>query len=247
MKMTQEEYNEARSKALAAQVPEADLTPEVIALYANGKRIGDPTADVQAGQVVSDAEAKESLSMLQKEAAANNWGPLAAKLIGKVAGFMVVLMLCVSLVMLGGCSNEAAQRANDQILLSTIALDQQHTANAEALIEYYQTNEHARIDALYDAAMASVVKKLPDGSESINPKTADALMRERLDQYAKVERNVKAMREKLRTISLNAAQVAKLSEGMKAYFEKKADNIAALNQATDTALEFLDKFLAKRK
>ncbi|MCW8129266.1 MAG: hypothetical protein KIS92_02690 [Planctomycetota bacterium] len=266
-------YEEAKAKAKEAGIPDEDLTPEVIKQF--GHTFDDPTAHVNPGDPKLSAEqVKEHLSMLAEEAKQNANGAQMLKLIGKVAGALLMVLVLVSV---SGCGtqSEAATRA-------TIAEEESNQATFEQMSELCMAQAEAAYekdivtaDANFDAAVKSVTRTMAvkeqrpitvrtvaqDGTTSektefqevsvqkpvINPDTYNALYRKKLEDHAAIERNLQAIRDKIAKIARNRANARALNQGLRDYFAQKANALEIANSATDQLLLSLEKFLPKPK
>jgi len=268
-------YEEAKAKAIAAGIPEEDLTPEVI--RQQGHTFTDPIGAFTPGAPrLSPSELRESLSMLEAEAKANAMPAHVLKLIGKVAGAVLLVMLVLALpIAASGCGgSQAAQHA----------VEEMQAANGQTINELIELNilqaEHlrdaelAKAEQLYADAVKSVTRRhkttkqerilvriqKPDGTteerpelktieaevELVNPVTLEALQRKRLEDIRTIEQNMQNVRDKIQLICRNRANAEALHDGLRKYFNQKADALEIANQSTDALLGYLDKFIGKK-
>ena len=271
-------YEEAKAAAIAAGIPEGNLTAETIKFY--GHEVGNPVEHFTPRVVVDRKTLDEDIALAEKEAAGNQLltniigtlGKLSKKAIS--SGILpITLLFC--LVFTSGCRTTAAQKLNKDIEESVRANNEQHLQFEEGFIQDFRQKEFARIDELYESAVKSQTQpmtvqvtepiktrtfaadgKVTEGTELvtrnviqnfIRPETAAALMKHKQDLYAQVELNTISWRKKQATISQNAANAARASAALQAYFEQKAVNFEQMNQLSNTFLDFMDKFLNKKK
>lgn len=267
-------YEEAKAKARAAGIPEEDLTPEVI--RQQGHTFTDPTGSFTPGAPrLSQEELRETLSMVEAEAKANSMPAHVLKLLGKVAGAVLLVLLLALPVLTSGCgSTKAAQHA----------VEEMQAANGQTINELIELNimqaerlrdaDLAKAEQLYADAVKSVTRKhkttkqerilvriqKPDGTteerpelktvdaevDLVNPATLEALQRKRIEDIRTIEQNMQNVRDKIVLICRNRANAEALHDGLRKYFNQKADALEIANQSTDALLGYLDKFIGKK-
>ena len=239
--------------------------------------MGDPVADLNPVVALTEQKVKDDVALAQREAAGNPLLTNILKRIGGLAikaatgGLLVLaLMLC------SGCQKtDAGKQLTLNIERSVEALNEGHLAFEEGFIQDFRTRETERIDALYADSVKSQTKKIrlpvtelilvrtvaADGKvtekdepvvkeitqDFISPAISEALMRQKQRLYAQLELNTIEWRKKQLAIARNAANARACTEGMRAYFDQKAQTFEAMNQVSNGFLDFMDKFLGKEK
>lgn len=266
-------YEEARKAALDAGIPEQDLTPEVVRQF--GYEFSDPTAGFSPNlPKLSPAQLQEHLVFLDKEAKENEIPAQVFNALKRVLATVAPIAILLAVFCLSGCSSERAGQTNELMTQAAQQLDQDHIALEEKLIGELRDRDIAQADKLYEDAVKSVTRTVKtaqqtpikvrvvaaDGSTTektefqttevdtpvVNPDTLKALMNKKLEHYAQIEANVNGIRAKMATISRNRANIEALGEGLRKYFNQRADAYEAANGATDLALQYLDKFIGKK-
>ena len=264
------DYAQAKAAAVAAGIPEEDLTVEVIRTF--GWIPNDPSAAFTPNEPkLTPEEMKAHLAALQAEGQANQWPALAMKSLSRLAGALLVF---VFVVLLSGCATQKAQDSVGYMEQAAIQMDTDYSGLVESMLEDGRKKDLAKADQFYDDAVRSVTrtvkttKQVPiltrlqaaDGkitestttqslevdSPVVNPVTLQALMARKLEQYAAVELNVKSIRAKVATIARNRANIQALAQGLRSYFQQRADLMDAANQATDLMLGYVDRFVGKK-
>jgi hypothetical protein len=230
---------EAKAKAIAAGIPEGQLTEAIIALF--GYDPANPTEGLEVGPVISTSEQLQDLRNLKAESDANNLPKNIASgvkvALGIAAKFgLLSLVLCAMLLAVPGCATTQAQRTVAQMERSVKALNDQHIAMEERQIAYYEINETNRIDDLYQKAVASATN--PAGL--IDAKVAQVVYDQRMERMAKAKEIVAKMRAQQALICLNAANAQAYGEGLKAYFQDQAISFDSIKQAQDQLIEMLN-------
>ncbi|MBI5618180.1 MAG: hypothetical protein HY943_17995, partial [Gammaproteobacteria bacterium] len=253
-----------------AGIPEDNLTPEVIKQF--GHTFTDPTAGVNPREpALSLEQRKEHLALLEAEAKANQWPAYILTTIKRLAVFaLLALCLCAA----PGCSSQKAAETVELMQKSAVQMDEDYTSLIDPLIENMRQRDIDYADKLYADAVRSVTKRVKttqqvpilvrtvdaEGkaketteyktvdaeTEVVNPATLQALMNQKLQHYAQIEQTVKQIRAKMAKIARNRANIEALADGLRRYFNQKADLYEATNQATDLALQYIDRFLGKK-
>ncbi|MCW8129621.1 MAG: hypothetical protein KIS92_04475 [Planctomycetota bacterium] len=266
-------YEQARKEALDAGIPESDLKPEVIAQF--GHDFADPSAGFTPNEPkLSSEQLKQHLAFLDAEGKANRMPVQIFNVVKKIAATVAPLLLALMFLVASGCSSQRASETAGEISAAAQQLDQDHTALEETLIAELRDRDLKQADKLYEDAVKSVTRTVKttqqtpikvrtvaaDGTTKetteyqtvevdtpvVNPDTLKALMNKKLEHYAQIEANVKSIRGKMATISRNRANIEALTDGLRKYFNERADAYEAANDATDLALQYLDKFVNKK-
>lgn len=151
-------YDEARAAAIAAGIPETEITAADLEFY--GYEVGDPVKDFNPAVAVDDNRLKSDLVILDAEAKSNRWtatGLAALKRVGSAAmkRFLPIIPMLMLVLLCSGCSSAAAQRATDAVKESVNALNDGHLQFEEGFIQDFRTKEFARIDQLYENSVKS--------------------------------------------------------------------------------------------
>jgi len=197
----------------------------------------------------------------------------ALKRVTGFAASKLVPVLVLALLLAGaGCSSVQARRSTEGAEISVQALNEGHLAFEEGFVQDFQKKETERIDSLFAAAVKShtaqiattvkvsktvqtvdgtgkvlgekvVVEDQPATAESIEPKIYEALVKQKANLYQQMHANLISMRTKQAIICKNAANAAAYLEGLKAYFDQKAQVFETYNAASGSLMDFLDKFV----
>jgi hypothetical protein len=185
------------------------------------------------------------------------------------------LMILAVLALLNGCQSTQAVHTVDQAAISVKALNEQHLAFEEKFIQKYEVEETARIQALYEAGMASSIQRLAkvvsktvkepikaaDGSdaykdvivqetvyEEIVPvNIANALQTQRVKLFQSMQQNMIVLRSQQAQICANAANAAAYLEALNAYFTQRQVTYESMIAAQQNMFSFLETFLTKEK
>ena len=232
---------EATSQALADGITQAQINPSILAFY--GYTAPAPTAGITVGQVVAPQEVTDSINALAAEAKSNS---LPSAIIGEVTtilgwaknvGLLTALGLMLCLI-ISGCSTDAAQREEKNRQTTEKALNAQHLAFEEGVIQYYVANETARINQLYNDALASATV-----AGNIPVTVANALSTQKARALSTMTQRVADMRAQQAQIQSNAVVLELYAQGMEAYFTNSAANFTQLQTAQAGILQFLQNYI----
>lgn len=218
-----------------------------------------------AGLVVHDP----SEELKQREAALKSeLESVQARLVKPV----VTLLLC-ALLLCSGCSHQAAQQANADIVSSATAAKQAYGNMVAMFVNLYVSSETARAndidardkashDAPFAAKIAALQKtvKLADGT---TVQTGDPVaMAAVLDQKAKLIANLEVQHQanlaqvqragvdlgnKLLANAIDIDHISALSQGLTAYYAMKTDLDATINASAAQVLAIAQQFMPAPK
>ena len=234
--------DQATAAALADGIQQPEINAFILRDY--GYVSPQPVAGVQAGQVVLPSEVQTALQNMNTESEQNGIvGAIASDVStvlgwAKSAGLLALLSLALCVLMLGGWSTDKAQQGTKDQGESIVALNTQHVNFENAMIQYYQTNETARINGLYDAAIKNATV---NGNIPANVASALATQRDRL--MANMAQRMADMRTQQAQICTNATVAMAYNAGLLAYFQNQTNTFQQLEAAQGSILQFLQSYV----
>jgi len=156
-----------------------------------------------------------------------------------------ILSFCLVFCVWGCGRSVEAEKTAALIELSAI----NHTRNmdriCEGFIQNYRMMAREKADSLAEAALKSITKVV-NGEAVANPKNVQFILQTKAKHYAKIESNCVDMRKKILSANQDIRNIEKLSKGLKAYFNQRADFGEILNQSSEIVVEALDAFTGKK-
>ena len=162
---------------------------------------------------------------------------------GPVSAAKVVVLGLFIGTFCGGCSASTAPAAlAAQTGASIQAYQTDMSAMVEAIIAGYRADEQARVDDLYNAAVASHTDAAGKGDVA----AIQGLQTIRLQKYAAIEAVCTAMRAKFQSANVNAANALVGASGLQQYFANAASNAQTMQQAETGAIQLLQAYLGQK-